>query len=177
MEMIPEKPTPRCAAQSTIPVAMAPDREISARFPAPGVCAEKLAVRGTFGGFCQRIRAAAKPGGDNESACSAQVPCLIDDVRDCSCRRSDHHEFRHKGHSAEVADRGNAGDLGIVRIHLSEFAFEFRIENILKDGPPNRSPPWGSPRPARPNGAKAGFSNDRSTSVQWVPADTGRILV
>ena len=49
METIPEKPTARCAAQSTMPAAMAPDWEISARFPGPGMCAEKLALRLTPG--------------------------------------------------------------------------------------------------------------------------------
>ena len=45
METIPEKPTPRWAAQSTMPAAIAPDCEISARFPAHGMCAEKLAFK------------------------------------------------------------------------------------------------------------------------------------
>ena len=45
METIPEKPTARCAAQSTIPAAMAPDCDISARLPGLGMCAEKLALR------------------------------------------------------------------------------------------------------------------------------------
>ena len=46
---MPEKPTPRCAAQSTMPAAIAPDCEISARFPGPGMCAAKLALRLTPG--------------------------------------------------------------------------------------------------------------------------------
>src|SRR3954466_14104651 len=46
---MPEKPTARWAAQSTMPAAMAPDCEISARFPAAGICAEKLALRLTQG--------------------------------------------------------------------------------------------------------------------------------
>lgn len=35
--------------QSTMPAAIAPDCEISARFPAPGMCAAKLALRLTPG--------------------------------------------------------------------------------------------------------------------------------
>jgi len=49
MQTIPEKPTPRCAAQSTMPAAIKPDCEISARFPAQGTCAEKLAFKLTPG--------------------------------------------------------------------------------------------------------------------------------
>ena len=45
IDTIPEKPTPCCAAQSTMPTAIAPDCEISARFPLQGICAEKLALR------------------------------------------------------------------------------------------------------------------------------------
>jgi hypothetical protein len=45
IETMPEKPTARCDAQSTKPVAMAPDCEINARFPAIGICAAKLALR------------------------------------------------------------------------------------------------------------------------------------
>ncbi len=38
---------------------------------------------------------------------------------------------------AEAADRGDAVDLGIVRIHQPEFAFEFCLVNIRKNGPPD----------------------------------------
>jgi len=43
IDTMPEKPTARCAAQSTMPAAMAPDCEISAKLPTAGMCAEKLA--------------------------------------------------------------------------------------------------------------------------------------
>ena len=74
-------------------------------------------MRGALGGFRQRPRAMAKPGGDDESTCRAELSRLIDDICDRSCRRRDHHEFGDKRQSAQAADRGDTVDLGIMRIH------------------------------------------------------------
>ena len=49
IETIAEKPTSRTAAHSTMPVAIAPDCEISARSPPFGMEAAKLALSFTFG--------------------------------------------------------------------------------------------------------------------------------
>src|SRR5487761_2705601 len=105
METIPEKPTARCAAQSTMPVAIAPDWEISARFPATGICAEKLALRFTPGIRMPRqlgpislipyIRAArsAASAGENHRAGRADLPRLLDEARDSRRRGGNHHKF------------------------------------------------------------------------------------
>ena len=74
-------------------------------------------VGGAFGGFRQRSRTMAKPRGDDESACRAALPCVIDETCDRRCRRGNYDEFGDKRQLAEAADRGNAVDFGIMRIH------------------------------------------------------------
>jgi hypothetical protein len=114
---------------------MAPDWEISARFPGLGMCAancievcaghqdaktigpyqpHSIFLRGAFGSVRQRPRTVAKPGADNESAFRAPLSCLVDEATYRCGRRSNNHEFGHKRQLAKTVDRRNAVDLGIV---------------------------------------------------------------
>ena len=95
--------------------------------------------RGAFGGFRQRARAVAEPGGDDERARRAPRARLLDQPGNGGRRRGNHHEFGRKRQFADAADGGNAVDLGIMRIHQAEFALEFRLANIAEDGPADRS--------------------------------------
>ena len=81
----------------------------------------------------------AEPGGDDESARRAPRARLLDETGDCGGRRGNHHEFRHKRQFADAADRGNAVDLGIMRIHHPEFALELGLVNIAENGASDRS--------------------------------------
>src|ERR1700730_16394408 len=161
METIPENPTPRSSAQSTMPAAMAPDWEISARFPAHGTCAAKLALRVTpgimmprqFGPislipyFCAARSAASAsepapwpspaviiraPAAPRAPACSMRLGTAVAGAVITN-------QFGHKRQFVEATDRGNAIDLGIMRIHKSKIAFEFRLKNIPENGPPDRT--------------------------------------
>ena len=102
-------------------------------------------LRGAFGGVRQRPRAMAKPGGDDQSARRAQLSCLIDDASDGSGRRGNHHKFGYKWQFTKAADRGDAIDIGIMRIDESKLALESRLVNIVKNGPPDGASPRASP--------------------------------
>ena len=184
---MPEKPTQRCAAQSTMPAAIAPDCEISARFPAAGICAEKLALRLTpgimmprqFGPisrmpyFCAARSAAsasepgamAEPGADDHRAGRAALARLIDQARNGAGRRGDHDEFRRKRQFGEAVDRRDAVDLAIARIDQAELALELRLANIVEDGAADRALARTGPDQRDGTRRKQISSGDRSTSI------------
>src|SRR5712671_555837 len=102
-------------------------------------------LRGAFGSVRQRPRAMAKPGGDDQSARRAQLSCLIDDACDGSGRCSNHHKFGYEWQPTKAADRGDAINVGIMRIDESKLAPESRLSNIVKNGPPDGASPRARP--------------------------------
>jgi hypothetical protein len=148
------------AAQSTMPAAMAPDCEISASFPLPGMCAEKLALRFAPGimmprqfGPISRIRyfcaarsaasacdpapwprpaltmtAPAAPRRPASSTSPATAPAGAVMTTNSGANGN-----------VEAGDAGEIVDLGVTRIHQSEFAVEFRFLNIVENGPADRA--------------------------------------
>ena len=181
-------PNPPCPRRSRRTARSAPD------FPRHGICAAKLALRFApgimmprqFGPisripyFCAARSAASanepgpwpSPAVTMSAPAHAATPGLIDEASDRSRRRRNHHEFGHERQFGEAADRSNAVDLGIARIHQTEFALEFRLAEYSREWPgrPTLAADWR--RPARPNGAQADFSDDRLTSVSN-PASAG----
>ena len=93
--------------------------------------------RGAFGGFRQRSRIMAKACADNERARGAAPSRLVDETGHLACRRGDHHEFGDERHFAETANGGNAVDVGITRIDEGKFALEFRLADVVQNGPAN----------------------------------------
>jgi hypothetical protein len=79
----------------------------------------------------------AKPGRDDHRTRRAELARLIDKAGDRCRRRGDHHEFRHERQLAQAADRGNAIDFGIMRIHQAKVALEFRVANVPEHGTPD----------------------------------------
>ena len=69
------------------------------------------------------------------TAPAAPLSCVIDEIRDCGCRRRHHHEFRHKRQFGKAAGRCDTVDRGVARIHQPEFTFEVRLANITQNGP------------------------------------------
>ena len=128
MEAIAEKPTPRDAAHSTSPAAMAPDCEISARSPGsgkrrreagiefgvrrqhaeaigtdqahPGVTGSLLAL------FGERAGPVAKPGGDDDAGCCALARGRGNRVRHRRRRHGDDHKVGRFGQRVVGIDGG-----------------------------------------------------------------------
>ena len=79
------------------------------------------------------------------AARSAASASDLDDACDCRGRRSNHHKFGYKWQFTKAADRGDAIDVGIMRIDESKLALESRLVNIMKNGPPDGPSPRASP--------------------------------
>ena len=77
----------------------------------------------------------AEAGADNQRARAAAPSRLVDETGHRACRRGDHHEFGDERHFAETANGGNAVDVGITRIDEGKFALEFRLADVVQNGP------------------------------------------
>ena len=161
IETMPEKPTARCAAQSTMPAAMAPDCEISARSPAGGIMRGKARIeltprhhdakavradqphavflRGALRGLRQRARTVAEPGADDDRARRTAAARLIDQAWNGAGRRGEDNEFGRKSQFCDAADGRDTIDLAIARIDEAEFALELGFANIVENGAADRA--------------------------------------
>ena len=144
-----------------MPAAMAPDCEISARFPAAGICAEKLALRLTpgimmprqFGPisrmpyFCaaRSAASASEPGPWPSPALTMTAPAAprrpASSIRPANGagRRGEDNEFGRKSQFCDAADGRDTIDLGIARIDEAEFALELGFANIVENGAADRA--------------------------------------
>ena len=163
-------PNPPCPRQWRRTARSAPD------FP-PGMCAEKLALRlapgimmpRQFGPirripyFCAARSAASasdpdhgQAGTDNDRALCTAAARLVDQAGDRFAGAVNTTSSGTNGNLDEAADRLDAVDLGIARIHQAEFAREFRLADIVENGPADRASA-GWRRSARPNGGQQIF--------------------
>ena len=144
-----------------MPAAMAPDCEISARFPCRRHMRGKARIetdaghhdaeairtdqphavflRGPLRRIRQRTRAMAEPGTDDDRTRRAATACFIDQPGDRSRRRGDDDQFGHKSQFLDAADGSDAVDLGIARIDEAELAFELGFANIVQNGAADRA--------------------------------------
>ena len=146
-----------------MPAAMAPDCEISARFPATGMCAEKLALRPTPGIIMPRqlgpisrmpyLRAARSQASAIDPAPCPSPAVMISAPAMPSFPASSMISATARagavittssgtnGKSPSCATVVNAIDLRVTRIHQAEPALKIRLADIAENGTANRTRP------------------------------------
>ena len=127
---------------------------------------------GALGGLRQRSHTMAEARGDDKKTCDAETPCLVDEASDCRGRSCNHDEVGDKSQLVQAADRGEAVNFGIMRIHQAKLTLEFRLENVAENGPSDGPGPWAGSDQRDRTGRQQAFESIRGHQVNR-PAGAG----